>query len=263
MRASGLAMVLLTVLVAVAGCGGSSGPSGSTMEGSIDRKFITSKVNTTTYPLDIYLPPASAGSRAALPVVYALDGEWRFAELVSIAESTHARIIIVAIGDELDRGRDYVPPNTCTPGGGGHVAFFDFIRTELIPLVEGTVGGDPARCILLGHSHGGAFVLYALFAEAPDAHHFQAYLASDASIWCMPATVADWEQSYAAAYTALPVRLHISDSGNIENTSLAQRLSDHHYTGLTVKGQSYPGGHTGMIPAAFQDAIQFALSSTN
>src|SRR6185295_6548997 len=116
----------------------------------------------------------------------------------------HAQVMIVAIGNEALRARDYVPANICTPGGGGQAAFLQFIRTELVPFVDATYPANPQRRFLLGHSHGGSFVLYALFNEAPASRLFSAYLPSDSSIDCMSATVSSWESTYAAANTALP-----------------------------------------------------------
>jgi enterochelin esterase-like enzyme len=104
-------------------------------------------------------------------------------------------------------------------------AFLQFIRTELVPFVEATFPSDPQRRILLGHSHGGSFVLYALFNEVPASRLFASYLASDSSIDCMSATVAGWESAYAAANTALPVRLHVSYSANAAATvALVQQV---------------------------------------
>ncbi|WP_161974701.1 alpha/beta hydrolase [Piscinibacter terrae] len=251
--------------VALGGCGGGGGgPPPPPMQGSLDTRSITSNINGNTYPLNIYLPPASAGPRSGLPVVYALDGDTWFDILVDIAESSHAHAIIVGIGNSRAlRNTDYVPVNLCTPNGGGEVAFLDFIRRELTPYVETTIGGDPARRVLLGHSHGGSFVLYALFAQAPADHHFSAYLSSDASIGCMPSTVSAWDQAYATVYTELPVRLHMSyaTGGNIEaNVSFIQVLQGRHYARLDMQQQSYPGSHTGIIPAAFADAIAFAIA---
>lgn len=245
----------------LAGCGGGgSGGSTAAREGTLQTKTITARSNGTLYPLNVYLPPGNA-NRAALPVVYLLDGESRFSALVDIIEATHAQVIVIGIGNEAQRGRDYVPANLCTPGGGGQAAFFDFIRLELIPFVEANVGGDPLRRTLLGHSHGGSFVLYAMLSEAPGSHRFSAYLASDASIDCMRATVYGWESAYAAAYTALPVRLHVSYSANLESGPFAQQLQSRHHTGLTLAAQLYAGGHIGMIPAAFADALAFALAA--
>jgi enterochelin esterase-like enzyme len=253
----GLLVAVWLAVIAAAGCGGGGESPG--MEGSIEQTGIRSRINGFTYPLSIYLPPASAGSRANLPIVYALDGDWWFTQLVTIAESTRARVIVVAIGNNANRAIDYVPPNSCTVNGGGQAAYFDFIRSELIPFVESTIGGDPKRRALLGHSHGGSFVYYALFAEAAADHQFSAYLASDASIWCMPSTVDGWEAGYAAANADLPVRVHVSHAGN-ENANFAQRIQDRRYPNLTLRAQAYSGGHTGMIPAAFTDALAFAFS---
>jgi predicted alpha/beta superfamily hydrolase len=231
------------------------------MAGSVQTKSIAAQSNGTTYPLYIYLPPGSVAFRANLPTVYLLDGESRFQTLVDIVEASHAQVMIVAIGNEAMRARDYVPANSCTPGGGGQAAFLQFIRTELVPFVEATFASDPRRRILLGHSHGGSFVLYALFNEAPASRLFIAYLASDSSIDCMNATVFAWESAYAAANSALPVRLHVSYSANVGgNVALVDQIRLRGYTGLTMVAQIYGGGHTGMIPAAFADALTFALA---
>jgi len=103
-------------------------------------------------------------------------------------------------------------------------------------------------------------VLYALFNEAPASRHFSAYLASDASIGCMDVTVYGWESAYAAANTALTTRLHISYSANLPNAGFAQIIQSRHYSGLTFASQLYAGGHIGMIPMAFADALAFALA---
>ena len=199
-------VAMLGLVAAGCGGGGSSAPVASRMAGSVQTKSIAAQSNGTTYPLYIYLPPGSVAFRANLPTVYLLDGESRFQTLVDIVEASHAQVMIVAIGNEAMRARDYVPANSCTPGGGGQAAFLQFIRTELVPFVEATFASDPRRRILLGHSHGGSFVLYALFNEAPASRLFIAYLASDSSIDCMNATVFAWESAYAAANSALPVR---------------------------------------------------------
>lgn len=254
-------LVAMLGLVA-AGCGG-GGSDGTTssMAGSMRTESISAQSNGTTYPLYVYLPPGSVATRSNLPTVYLLDGESRFQTMVDIVETGHLQVMIVAIGNEALRARDYVPANTCTPGGGGQAAFLQFIRTELVPFVEATFASDPQRRILLGHSHGASFVLYALFNEVPASRLFKAYLASDSSIDCMSATVFGWEAAYFAANTALPVRLHVSYSANVGgNVALVTQLQLRGYAGLSMVAQFYAGGHTGMIPAAFTDALTFALA---
>jgi enterochelin esterase-like enzyme len=252
-------MAALLGLVA-AGCGGGGGSgNGPTLAGSLRTLSLTARTIGTTYPLYIYLPPDSDAGRATLPVVYLLDGESRFQTTVDIVEAARSRVMLVGIGNEAQRSRDYVPQNLCTPGGSGQVAFLDFIRRELIPYVEANVGGSPTRRTLLGHSHGGSFVLYALFNEPVGDRRFGAYLASDSSIDCMKPKVYGWESDYAAANTALPVRLHLSYSANLANGPFGELLQSRHYAGLTLVSQLYAGGHIGMIPQAFADALTFAL----
>ena len=252
-------MVALLGLMA-AGCGGGGSGTATPMARALQTRQITSRSNGTTYPLYLYLPPNSDAIRATLPVVYLLDGESRFQTLVGIVEAAQARIIIVGIGNEALRNRDYVPSNLCTPGGGGQAAFLDFIRLELIAYIETNIGGDPLHRILLGHSHGGSFVLYALFNEPSADRRFSAYLASDASIGCMDTTVYGWESAYAAANTALAARVHVAYAGNQANAGFAQMIQARHYAGLTLASQFYNGGHIGMIPMAFADAVAFALA---
>jgi enterochelin esterase-like enzyme len=253
------ASILALLGFVAAGCGGGGGTA-TPMAGTLQTRNIASRSNGTSYPLSIYLPPGDAAIRATLPVVYLLDGDSRSQSLVDIVEATHASVIVVAIGNEALRTRDYVPANLCTPNGGGEIAFLNFIRLELIPFVEANIGGEPSRRILLGHSHGGSFVLYALFAETPADRHFSAYLASDASIDCMRATVYGWEAAYAAANTALTVRLHVSYAGNQANADFALQVQGRRYAGLSFAAQFYNGGHIGMIPQAFADALAFALA---
>jgi predicted alpha/beta superfamily hydrolase len=250
---------LITMLSAV-GAAPLAAAAAPSLTGSTTTKTIASKRNGTTYPLNIYLPPAAGGDQAKLPVVYLLDGESRFQTLVDIAEASGTWTAIVGIGNEDQRSHDYVPANTCTEDGGGEAAFFDFIRFELIPFVESTLGGDPARRVLMGHSHGGAFALYAIFNEAPDAHRFSAYLAADPSVRCMPQAAYGWEAAYAAKNTALPARLYIAYA-NRANEPFAAQIDRRHYAGLSFASKWYPGGHNGMVQAGFSDALRFAFAS--
>lgn len=261
-------LLIALLAAALAGCGGggaSSSDAAPAMEGSRETRSISSRNTGSQYPLSIYLPPASAGARSGLPVIFVLDGESWFETLVTIAEATRNRVIIVAVHTAGLRGRDFVPANGCTPGGGGHVAYFDFIRQELLPYVHSTVGGHPGQRALFGHSHGGSFVLHAMFAEAPGHHSFKSYLASDASVACMSGPAADWEQHYGAAYRELPLRLHLSYAtlGNFfGNLNYADVITKRNYTGLTFTSQAYNGTHVGIVPYVLAGSLVFAFAGS-
>lgn len=223
---------------------------------------ITSRLAATTYAVSVYVPPPAAGPPGDLPVVYALDGESWFQALVGIAETGRTPAIVVAVHTAGQRNRDFVPANTCTPGGGGEAAYLDFVRRELIPAIESGIGGNPARRVLFGHSHGGSFVLYALFAEPSAGRTFAAYLASDSSIACLGDTAYRWEQSYAAGQGRLPVRLHLSYAtlGNQQaNVAFAEALARRTYGGFVFEAREYAGTHSGIVPQALADGVGFAL----
>ena len=251
-------MIALVGLIG-AGCGG-GGDDDASEAGSMQTRSIASRSNGTTYPLFVYEPPNSEATRATLPVIYVLDGESRFWAVVDIVARTQTKAIVIGIGNEALRNHDYVPPNLCTLGGGGEALFLETIRSDVIPFVETNYGGDPSRRILLGHSHGGSFVLYALFNERPADRLFSAYLASDASIACTEASVYSWESTYAAANTTLPVRLHVAHAANVGNIPFAAKVKSRNYGGLTMLSQFYEGGHLGMIPLAFAEALAFAFA---
>lgn len=126
--ASGMHRValVLALCAALAACGGGSGES-ALMEGGRDTKSSTAKATGSLYPLSVYLPPASAGPRDRLPVLYVLDGESGFDTLVGMADSKRLRIIIIANNTAGLRSRDFVPLNDCTPG-------FPFAGTSLAQL---------------------------------------------------------------------------------------------------------------------------------
>lgn len=126
------------------------------------------------------------------PVLYLLDGETHFRYASGIVNflAQNDRIppmLVVGItsGDREQRTRDLTPPSTdemdnrFAPGNGGASTFLAFMADELIPYVEKTYRTRPYR-LLVGHSFGGLFAIYAL-ATRPKL--FNAYIAADPSIY--------------------------------------------------------------------------------
>jgi predicted alpha/beta superfamily hydrolase len=258
------AIALFALSISACG-GGSSDGKVDLSRGSTQYTAIASQNTTTSYPLSIYVPPASAGPRKGLPVIYALDGESWFQTLIGISESTHAPAIIVAIHTAGQRNRDFVPMGSCTSDGGGQAKYLDFIRQELIPYIESNIGGSPGERVLFGHSHGGSFVLYALFAEGQAKHSFKSYLASDSSVSCFRSTADQSEQAYASANSELPIRLQVSyaTQGNYQsNLEYSQAIARRNYVGLNLFAKAYNGTHGGIVPDALAEGISFAFPAS-
>ena len=258
--------LLLTLPALLWGCGGGGGGGEETppLQGTLDTRILRAAGIGIDYGLRVYLPPASAGARSAMPVIYALDGESWFDTLARSVEASRRWAIVVAINSVSRRNIDFVPGNSCTPGGGGQAAYLAFLRGELVPYIDDQFGGDPAQRVLFGHSHGGSFVLYAMLAESAGRHGFRSYLACDASLGCMYDTALTWLDGYAAAQRVLPVRLHLSHAsgGNVlSNVPYADALVARNFNGFEFRPQAYTGSHNGIVPQAISDGLAFVRSA--
>jgi tetratricopeptide (TPR) repeat protein len=92
-------------------------------------------------------------------------------------------VIVVALPN-TDRTRDLTPrmssdTTTAFPTAGGADAFLRFFREELIPHIDTAYRTAPYR-IIVGHSFGGLFAVYALLKQ-PDLFH--AHIAISPSLW--------------------------------------------------------------------------------
>ena len=160
---------------------------------------MRSTTNGVEYRIDVALPAGYATSGKRYPAFYILDSNLAFA----IATMTHRgfrlegsipEIIIVGIGYPGDdpapytpgyhanRSRDYTPTavESSLPGSGGAGPFLQFIKSELIPMIDARYRTDPADRGLGGHSLGGLFTTYALLN---DPTIFTRYWIGSPSLW--------------------------------------------------------------------------------
>ncbi len=139
--------------------------------------------------IHVYLPPSYATAQQRYPVIYTLDGEGTGSIAASAVRfmtgySTIPQIpeaLVVAVTN-TDRNRDMPIPQSY--GKGGEENFLAFLADELIPLIEQRYRTQPLR-LLIGHSQGGLFAVYALTAR-PTA--FQWVLSMDAPLAGFPVT---------------------------------------------------------------------------
>lgn len=146
------------------------------------------------YKLTIYHPD-QPNPPMGWPIIYLLDGDSFFTELVNFVQQQSMQIVVVAIDypEQSRRELDYLPnppeyiPEILSNGKvnvldayGGADNFLTFLQTELKPAIEQRFIIDHNRQIIFGHSLGGLFVLHALFTQP---NSFSDYIASSPSIW--------------------------------------------------------------------------------
>ncbi len=130
---------------------------------------------------DIYvrLPDGYDEEGPAYPVVYLLDGDSLFPILAAnhlflayddrLPEAVVVGIAYGGFDRSVNRRHiDFQSPGEGVPEGeDGAEAFLAFLRSQVLPAIEGRFHVDPDRRVLFGQSRGGNLVLYSAVAD-PD-----------------------------------------------------------------------------------------------
>ena len=131
----------------------------------------------------VNLPDDYDVSQRKYPVLFLLDGDAHFHHVTGIVHFFTTRnmippLIVIALPN-VDRTRDFSPTIVeQRPNSGGADKFLEFFQEELIPFVDSHYRTHPYR-IIVGHSLGGVFAIYALLTQ-PDI--FNAYIAISPSL---------------------------------------------------------------------------------
>jgi len=225
------------------------------------------------------------------PVVYVTDAAYAFPLIGSISrrvggggEGLEDFILVglsYAEGDDpmRSRRRDY----TFTPNGpssspkdhvhGGGAAYADYVRTQVLPFVDGRFRTDPKRRVYMGHSYGGLLGAHVLFTEPTTFSH---YILGSPSLWFDKRHMFDVEQRYAAANKDLPANVFLY-IGAFETVKPGDaRYADTDMVGDTrrfeqvLKARGYPGlildstviegeDHLTVFPSGFTRGVKRAL----
>lgn len=155
--------------------------------------------NGSTYRLFITAPTMESPAQG-FPVVYLSDANRNFASVAEIAKRQfRSGVVVVGIGYRGQEPEDYLEQrlfDLTTPASayfvsqrltilknrrfGGAEQFLAFITQELQPWVEKRYSVNSEQQLLVGHSFGALFTLYAAMTR-PSA--FQGYLAVSPSLW--------------------------------------------------------------------------------
>jgi len=160
------------------------------------------------YQIDIALPAGYRECDKRYPVFYLLDANLHFPTAVQAyrcqrIEGTVPELIVVGIGYreegaaiatpayQMHRARDYTPTplnhrptqeefQLAMPETGKGREFLEFLKTQLIPLLDARYRTDPGSRALGGHSLGGLFTTHVLLN---DPTVFSQYWLGSPSLW--------------------------------------------------------------------------------
>jgi predicted alpha/beta superfamily hydrolase len=222
------------------------------------------------YHIYVRLPEGYAADPARrYPVVYLLDGDSLFPLLaathlfLTIDDKIPEAIVVgIAYGSFAKptnrRHIDFMPPG---PEPSGTAAFHRFLKSELLPAVEGRFRVDPARRVLFGQSRGGAMILHSAFTE-PDL--FWAHVASN------PSWVPGREMFFGTPPRAARKDLRLVVASGTEEIPDRRQLALDWFASWqqrpdapwAVKRLDIPGGtHSANSPEAYRGAMRWLFAT--
>jgi predicted alpha/beta superfamily hydrolase len=234
---------------------------------------IHSQIVNQDYELYINLPGNYSDSTQKYPVIYLLDAQWDFPLVSAIYgeqfyDGFIPGVIIVGItwgGENPNydtlRARDFTPVHLRPSDNFGNAPkFLEFIKKELIPFIESKYRVTNDRT-LMGSSLGGLFTLYTLFNET---NLFDKYIPTSPAITWGDDVIYNYEKSYKAKNSTLPVKLYTA-IGKYEDTSILKAFLDtlqkRSYKNLELKNDVVEGvGHSGEKAEAYTRGLQFVFS---
>ena len=247
---------------------------------------LKSAINGATYPINIALPGSYFASDHTYPVVYLLDAYSSFGIVTEMArllasDKEMPEIILVGISSEggskefvYNRSRDYTPTQipeenlpealrSLIPTSGGGEKFLEFIKTELIPLVESKYRFKPEDRTLAGHSLGGLFVLYSLFREPK---LFNRYVAVSPALLWDDEFVLKQEEKFFENHKSLNANVYTAVGSNEDGTIVSpwkrfiSKMKERNYTGLNLKTEiGVNETHYTMIPYIITHGLKSVL----
>lgn len=300
-----LAATAVTATVLSTSCvGGDSGsrtaPQSLKVLAETETFTLTSTVTGRMYQIFVALPRGYEESDSLYPVLYSVDANGQFG---TIADAVRVmpfeglpEPLVIGIGYPVGRFWNALSPRavdlTPTPdpvevareaeeypqfppmeGSGGGPGFLRFIREELIAYVEANYKASSEGRALYGHSFGGLFGTYALFAGEGT---FSRFVIGSPSYWWDDRASFELEAEFSRANDSLPARVFFSvglleevpgdDDAQYRMVSNLHEFLDvlqgRGYQGLTIASEFFPDeNHTSVIPATISRGVRFVFSN--
>ncbi len=232
---------------------------------------IHSAIVGRDYELHVNLPRFYSDTTRTFPVLYLMDSQWDFPLVNAVFGEQYydgfvPEIVIVGIApggtnpnyDSL-RTMDLTPTRVAqAPQSGGGPKFLEFIKKEVIPLVESKYRVKKDDRALMGSSLGGLFTLYAMFEETG---LFNRYILTSPAIQWDNGVLYSYEKEYSAKNTRLPVHLFMAraelEGSGADFQKFVDLLKSRNYGGLdfqtsVVEGMGHSGGKSVGYPRGLQ-----------
>ncbi|MCI5055463.1 MAG: alpha/beta hydrolase-fold protein [Flavobacteriales bacterium] len=241
--------------------------------------IINSSFTKENYELKVILPEAYDVNKT-YPVAYLLDGYYHFNDVANILKE-HDSFQVILVGvfyeeypfslnnlaaiEELREIDLTYPIHSSSDGteiGGGGLLFYDFLKEELIPLIEQNYSVDHNNRALMGHSLSAYFCLFQMFKFREDPL-FSNVIALSPSLWWSNLEIIEMEQVADDANANLPFSLYlgIGEQEGVEANALLdeldERIINHNYSNLNYLKERYSGGHLHSAKSGFHSGLKF------
>ena len=239
------------------------------INGSKDQFIITSTIVNDNYPIYVFLPK-NYDSNLKNQLIIALDGDTRFNSIANILskkveKNSMPPCILVAIGNNKQRNRDYTP-TVYAHGSGGAENFYQFIKNELIPELESRYSIDSSNNkTLIGHSFGGLFTQYVMAKERAS-NPFNKFISGGTSYWYDSGVIFNFEEYYASSNTDLDV-IFYNGMGSLEGgvmlasfEEMNNRLRSRNFPNFKHKSELIKkSGHSGSATKIVKKGLDYVF----
>ncbi len=243
---------------------------------------LSSESTGRDYEILVWVPNSyTEETNKTYPVIYILDGQWDFSNVEAsirnnFADEAIPEVILVGIsfgGDTFEhlemRAHDFLPIPEKGPDspGGGAPQFFQFIKKEIIPLIESNYRVDDSYRVLGGSSYGGIFTLYTLMT-ATDL--FDAYIALGPAFYWDDLIPLPAQTVRAEKFQSIKTRLWLAVGGEDDSRIVEGAKAFYEEANLMksddfqlafgiVKGE----GHSGVKAEAYNRGLRFVFGHLN
>ncbi|MDY6787379.1 MAG: alpha/beta hydrolase-fold protein [candidate division WOR-3 bacterium] len=255
------ALVILTILLLSQACS-------LTEEPRYDTVTIRSNVFED---YNLYFSSNTIVSDSTVHVLIVTDGDTRTEDVIHYASLYLDNYLVVGIGypDDNRRVMDFTPCSDCLhfTESGGADRFISFILQMVLPRADSVLqyrcGQIPVNTkrTIVGHSLGGLFSTYMLFASI-SSNPFDCAVALSPALYWDSQIIFFYENEYARFNDSLNSFLYMS-IGELETDGMTacvkameERLSDRDYTGFNAVFDYFPS-QTHM--SAFHQGIENAM----